>query len=133
MHTHIDRQANGEFTLHYILIIAINYDYRAYYIHSFTQNTLTYITFILTFFFFSNRPEELRQLKILLTSVLMEELKYIPVPKIEGSTDTYDFLLQNVMFYGYDLIPDHVLIKFESQLVRIIKKCVYVFLLQSCL
>jgi len=65
---------------------------------------------------FAYKPEELRQLKILLTSLLMEELKYIPVPKIEGSTDTYDFQLQNVMFYGYDLLPDHVLIKFESQL-----------------
>lgn len=65
---------------------------------------------------FAYKPEELRQLKILLTSLLMEEMKYIPVPKISGSTDTYDFQLQNVMFYGYDLIPDHVLIKFESQL-----------------
>jgi hypothetical protein len=65
---------------------------------------------------FAYKPEELRQLKILLTSLLMEEMKYIPVPRIEGSTDTYDFQLQNIMFYGYDLIPDHVLIKFESQL-----------------
>jgi hypothetical protein len=65
---------------------------------------------------FAYKPDELRQLKILLTSLLMEEMKYIPVPRIQGSTDTYDFQLQNVMFYGYDLIPDHVLIKFESQL-----------------
>jgi hypothetical protein len=65
---------------------------------------------------FAYKPDELRQLKILLTSLLMEEMKYIPVPRIQGSTDSYDFQLQNVMFYGYDLLPDHVLIKFESQL-----------------
>jgi len=62
------------------------------------------------------KPEELRQFKILFSSILMEELKYIPVPKIEGSTDEYDFTLQNVMLYGYDLLPDHILLKFENKL-----------------
>jgi hypothetical protein len=62
------------------------------------------------------KPEELRQFKILLTSLILEELKYIPIPKLEGSTDTYDFCIQNAHFYGYDLLPDHIQVKWESNL-----------------
>lgn len=60
------------------------------------------------------KPEELRQLKILITSLLLEELKYIPIPRLEGSTDTYDFVLQSINFYGYDLLPEHFHVKFET-------------------
>jgi len=65
---------------------------------------------------FTFKPEELRQFKILMTSLILEELKYIPIPKFSGSTDEYDVVIQNAHFYGYDLLPEHIQIKFESNI-----------------
>jgi len=62
------------------------------------------------------KPEEMRQFKILMLSLLLEELKYIPLPRIEGSTDKYDYVVQNAHFYGYDLLPDHININWENRL-----------------
>lgn len=62
------------------------------------------------------KPEELRQFKILLMSLILEELKYIPIPRLDGSTDKYDFCVQNAHFYGYDLLPDHITVKWENKL-----------------
>jgi cell division septum initiation protein DivIVA len=65
---------------------------------------------------FTWKPDHLNQFKILVLSLVLEELKYIPVPTLSGSTDEYDFMLRSVNFYGYDLLPEHILIKFESVL-----------------
>jgi hypothetical protein len=62
------------------------------------------------------KQEELRQFKILITSLLMEELKYLPIPKLSGSTKEYDFWLSNVNLYAYDLLPEHIQVRFESNL-----------------
>lgn len=46
----------------------------------------------------------------------MEELKYIPIPRLSGSTKEYDFWLSNVNLYAYDLLPEHIQVRFESNL-----------------
>jgi hypothetical protein len=61
------------------------------------------------------KPEELRQFKILITSLLMEEFKYIPMSRISGSLPDYDFSLSNVSIYGFDLLPEHILFKAETR------------------
>jgi hypothetical protein len=62
------------------------------------------------------KPDELNQFKILILSLVMEELKYIPIPLMRGSTKDYDFLFQNAHLYGYDLLPEHIQLKFESNI-----------------
>jgi len=61
------------------------------------------------------KPEELRQFKILITSLLMEEFKYIPLARYTGSTPDYDFALSNMSIYGFDLLPEHILFKAETR------------------
>jgi hypothetical protein len=61
------------------------------------------------------KPEELRQFKILVTSLLMEEFKYIPLSRLTGSTKDYDFALSNMSIYGFDLLPEHILFKAETR------------------
>jgi hypothetical protein len=61
------------------------------------------------------KPEELRQFKILVTSLLMEEFKYIPLSRYTGSTPEYDFALSNMSIYGFDLLPEHILFKAETR------------------
>jgi hypothetical protein len=61
------------------------------------------------------KPEELRQFKILVTSLLMEEFKYIPLSRYSGSTPDYDFALSNMSVYGFDLLPEHILFKAETR------------------
>jgi hypothetical protein len=61
------------------------------------------------------KPEELRQFKILVTSLLMEEFKYIPLARYSGSTPDYDFALSNMSIYGFDLLPEHILFKAETR------------------
>jgi hypothetical protein len=60
------------------------------------------------------KAEELNQFKILITSLILEELKYIPVPEMRGATDEYEFRIYNAHFYGFDLLPEHVVVKFEA-------------------
>jgi hypothetical protein len=62
------------------------------------------------------KPEEWRQFKILILSLLLEELKYVPLPRLEGSTDKYDFVVENAYLYGYDLLPEHIAIQWENRL-----------------
>jgi hypothetical protein len=61
------------------------------------------------------KPEELRQFKILVTSLLMEEFKYIPLPRFTGFTKDYDFALSNMSIYAFDLLPEHILFKMEAR------------------
>lgn len=61
------------------------------------------------------KPEELRQFKILVTSLLMEEFKYIPLGRYAGNTPDYDFALSNMSVYGFDLLPEHILFKAETR------------------
>jgi hypothetical protein len=61
------------------------------------------------------KPDELRQFKLLITSLLAEEFKFIPLDRFTGSTDTYDFALSNLSVYAFDLLPEHVLFKAETR------------------
>jgi hypothetical protein len=61
------------------------------------------------------KPDELRQFKLLITSLLAEEFKFIPLDRFTGSTDSYDLALSNLSVYAFDLLPEHVLFKAETR------------------
>jgi hypothetical protein len=41
--------------------------------------------------------------KALVVPLLAEELKYLPLPILEGSTDDYDYRLENLVLNGYQV------------------------------
>jgi hypothetical protein len=62
------------------------------------------------------KPEELNQFKILLTSIILEELKYVSLPRFSATTDEYDFWVSNCNLYVFDLLPDHIQIQWNNAL-----------------
>jgi len=46
--------------------------------------------------------------------VIMKELEYINIPKIEGSTEKYNFSLDNIYLYTKDIVPDKFHVSFDT-------------------
>jgi hypothetical protein len=54
------------------------------------------------------------QMRHLLVPLLTEELKYIPIGTIEGTSPDYDYRLQNLVLSGYQVMPEHIFLKFRN-------------------
>jgi len=48
------------------------------------------------------------QMRTLLLPLLKEQLYYIPIPRIEGSSDKIDFWVENLVFATGDILPDNL-------------------------
>jgi ElaB/YqjD/DUF883 family membrane-anchored ribosome-binding protein len=59
--------------------------------------------------------ELIRQMKGLLVPLLQHHLKYVPLGRIEGSDETYDYWFDNIVFAAGDLIPDQVHVMLHSE------------------
>jgi len=59
--------------------------------------------------------ESLNQLRELLLPVFMKQLENIPVARIEGTGPKYDFILDNIKMSGYDILPEHVRLFFDTK------------------
>jgi len=46
--------------------------------------------------------------KSLLVPVIMKQMENIPVARIEGSSKKYDYILDNLKFSAYDVLPEHI-------------------------
>jgi len=55
--------------------------------------------------------ETLNQLRVFLVPIILENLKMVQLPRIEGSDETYDFALEHIVFNGSDIMPDRIQIK----------------------
>jgi hypothetical protein len=83
----------------------------------------------------SLRPDLLSSMRNLVVSLVIQELKVpkerdresqfhpqlialqtITVDKIEGSSDKYDYRIEDLKLTGHDLLPDHIHVKVESDL-----------------
>jgi len=60
--------------------------------------------------------ESIQQIRTLLVPIVLENLKEIPIPLIQGSTPKYDYKLENLIFSGYDVLPENVKVKMESDM-----------------
>jgi len=54
----------------------------------------------------------LRNISSIVSPIVFEQLKYLPLPSMSGTDDVYDWTVSNVVFSGYDIIPDFI--KFRS-------------------
>jgi len=59
--------------------------------------------------------ESLGQLKIMLLPVLSKQLELVRLPRIEGSSRKYDFAFDNLLFTGYDILPDFLQLSMDSK------------------
>jgi len=60
--------------------------------------------------------ESLNQLRVLLLPVFMKQLENIPVARVEGTGPKYDFILDNIKMSGYDILPEHVRLFFDTKM-----------------
>lgn len=60
--------------------------------------------------------ESLNQLRILMLPVFMKQLENIPVARVEGTGPKYDFILDNIKMSGYDILPEHVRLYFDTKI-----------------
>jgi len=58
--------------------------------------------------------DSLNQLRLILIPVLSKQLASMPIPKVEGSNENYDFALENVTVYVSDFIPEMVHLRTKS-------------------
>jgi len=59
--------------------------------------------------------ELLNEMKSLIVPLLIEQLKWVPLPRIQGSNETYDYWFDNVVFSAPDLVPDQIHIRLASE------------------
>jgi hypothetical protein len=65
---------------------------------------------------FSVTSENVQQIRSLLMPLVMENLREIPIPVIEGSTPKYDYKFTGLLFKGYDILPENVKVHMISDL-----------------
>jgi hypothetical protein len=58
--------------------------------------------------------DSLNQLRLILLPVLSKQLSSLPIPRVEGSNENYDFALENVRIYVSDFIPEMVQLTTKS-------------------
>jgi len=59
--------------------------------------------------------ELVNQMKGLLVPLLKEHLRWVPLPRIEGSNETYDYWFDNVVFSAPDLVPDKIHVRMFTE------------------
>jgi len=48
--------------------------------------------------------------------VIMKQLESVPVARVEGTGPKYDFVLDNIKFSGYDILPEHVRLFLDTKI-----------------
>jgi len=56
----------------------------------------------------------LGNIRKVIVPVLADALKYIPIPRIADSNSKRDYVVENVVLCGYDVIPDNIYVHLES-------------------
>lgn len=59
--------------------------------------------------------ELINQLRGLVVPLLTEHLRWVPLPLIEGSNDTYDYWFDNIVFCAPTLVPDQIHVRMVSE------------------
>jgi len=60
--------------------------------------------------------DSLHQFKYLMVPVVLKQLEYIALPKIYGSTPKYEYSVENMVFNGSDILPEHIHLWFASDM-----------------
>lgn len=58
--------------------------------------------------------ESTSQIRYLLMPVILKQLEHVALPKIEGITPAYNYSVDNIMFSGADIFPEHIYLTLET-------------------
>jgi len=61
------------------------------------------------------------QIRALAIPIISEELKYIPLPSVEGCDDTYDYRIENMVLSGSGIIPEKIRMEYSSHTDIVLK------------
>jgi hypothetical protein len=50
----------------------------------------------------------LTEMKDIIAPILIDQLEHVPVPRIEGSDETYDYVIDNIVFSARDILPENI-------------------------
>jgi len=67
-------------------------------------------------FSLSVTAETLQSIKSVIVPVLVKQLDKVPLSQVEGSNATYDWILDNLILNGREILPEHVSIDFRTHL-----------------
>jgi hypothetical protein len=56
------------------------------------------------------QPEMLEQIKSIVVPLMVEQLHYVPIPPMSATGPIYDWSVENIVFSGYDIVPEHIFI-----------------------
>jgi len=56
----------------------------------------------------------LGNIRKVIVPILADALKYIPIPRIEDSNTKREYVIENLVLCGYDVIPDNIFVHLES-------------------
>jgi len=66
--------------------------------------------------------EIVEEMKDILLPVVIEHLKALPIPRLEGHTPKLDYMVDGIMLQGYDIVPEHVEVKMKTGMMLNTKK-----------
>jgi len=56
----------------------------------------------------------LGNIRKVIVPVVADALKYIPIPRIEDKNDKREYVIENIVLCGYDVIPENIFVHLES-------------------
>lgn len=63
---------------------------------------------------FGAMRESISQVRYLMMPVILKQLEHVALPKIEGITPAYNYSVDNIMFSGNDIFPEHIYLTLET-------------------
>ncbi|XP_004363511.1 hypothetical protein CAOG_03783 [Capsaspora owczarzaki ATCC 30864] len=56
----------------------------------------------------------LSEMKDIIAPVVIDQLEHVPVPRIEGCDETYDYVIDNIIFSARDVLPSNISIETKT-------------------
>lgn len=60
--------------------------------------------------------DAISQIRQMLVPLIVEQLDVVPIPRIEGHNESMQWSFDNLVFHGYDVLPDHIGFKYDNDM-----------------
>jgi hypothetical protein len=60
--------------------------------------------------------DALSQIRHMLVPLIVEQLDVVPIPRIEGHNESMQWSFDNLVFHGYDVMPEHIGLKYDNDM-----------------
>jgi len=63
---------------------------------------------------FGSLRESISQIRYLMMPIILKQLEHVALPRIEGITPAYNYSVDNIIFSGNDILPEHIYLTLET-------------------